>query len=91
MAPPEYYHKFVKGLRQRPRAEFVARKSGTWEDFHSDSAIIQHGHRRYVLVALAHHPDGEEMLRTIAVLADDLVAEGAHRSLRRARSAGGPS
>ena len=91
MSPPEYHHKFVRGLAQRPRVNFVARKSGTWEDFHADSALIQHGHRRYVLVALAHHPDGEEMLREIAPLADDLIENGDHRSLRGATTRGGPS
>ena len=56
----------------------------------ADSALIQHDHRRYVLVALAQHADGEAMLRDIAPLADDLVATGAHRSLQPARTGGGP-
>jgi beta-lactamase class A len=80
MAPPEYFHKFVGGLQERPGVEFVARKSGTWKTFHSDSALIRHGHARYVLVALADHPEGESMLRTLARIADDIIVAGDHRS-----------
>jgi beta-lactamase class A len=79
MGPPEYVHKFVAALRDRPGVRFVARKSGTWRSFHSDSALIQHHHRRYVLVGLAEAPDGEQLLRRLAVLADDLIARGEHR------------
>jgi beta-lactamase class A len=80
MAPPEYHHKFVAGLRGRRGVEFVARKSGTWATHHSDGALIQHGAARYVLAALADHPDGERMLRRLAAVVDDLVVEGRHRA-----------
>ncbi len=80
MTPPEYIHKFVKALWRRPRLEFVARKSGTWQDFHADSALIQHDRARYVLVGLSDHEDGEEMLRAVAPIADDVVTRGSHRS-----------
>lgn len=79
MAPPEYEHKFVKALRPRHRARFVARKSGTWKNFHADSAIVQHGARRYVLVALVEHEDGESWLQDVARIADDVIAKGSHR------------
>ena len=82
MAPPEYHHKFVAGLAGR-RLTFVARKSGTWHDFHSDSALVEHGSRRYVLAGLADHPDGESMLRELARIVDDLVMEGDHRRWMR--------
>lgn len=80
MAPPEYQHKFVAGLRGRRGVEFLARKSGTWASFHSDGALVQHGHVRYVLAALSDHPDGEGMLRRVAALADDITWEGRHRA-----------
>jgi len=79
MAPPEYFHKFVKSLQERPRLEFVARKSGTWQNFHADSVLIQHGPNRYVLVGLSDHEDGEQMLRDVAPVADDLIMAGQHR------------
>lgn len=79
MSPPLYHHKFVGALEDRPGLRFVARKSGTWRTFHSDSALIQHGHARYVLTALADHPDGGRMMRRVARAADDLIVAGAHR------------
>ncbi len=81
MAPPEYVHKFVKALDGRPRLEFVARKSGTWQNFHADSALIQHDMARYVLVGLSDAENGEELLRAVAPVADDIIVQGEHRSL----------
>ncbi len=37
---PRLKHKFVKGLKQRPREIF--RKSGTWRGHHSDAAMVVH-------------------------------------------------
>ena len=79
MAPPEHVHKFVKALRGRPRLEFVARKSGTWQNFHADSVIVQHGRARYVLVGLSDSADGEQLLQAVAPVADDLILAGQHR------------
>ncbi len=89
MAPPGYHHKFVGALERRPGIEFVARKSGSWSIFHSDSALIQHGHVRYVLAALAEHPDGENLMRRVAEVADDVVMAGEHRSFRARLAARG--
>jgi beta-lactamase class A len=82
MAPPEYFHKFVAALGGRRGVEFVARKSGTWRTFHADSAIVQHFSKRYVIVGLADHPDGEVMLRRVGRIVDDLIMAGEHRQPR---------
>jgi beta-lactamase class A len=79
MAPPEYIHKFVLALRGRSGLRFLARKSGTWEQFHSDSALIQHRSARYILVGLAEHPEGERLMQELARIADDIVVAGRHR------------
>jgi beta-lactamase class A len=79
MAPPDYVHKFFKALRDRPGLSFLARKSGTWEDFHSDSALVERDGRRYVIAALAAHPEGETMMMQIAEIADELIERGEHR------------
>src|SRR6185436_16307468 len=42
MSPPAHFHKFVGGLQGREGVIFLARKSGTWRNFHADSALIQH-------------------------------------------------
>ena len=79
MAPPEYVHKFYKALRKRPGVRFLARKSGTWQDFHADSALVQHGERSFILAAIAKHEDGEDMMERVARVADELIARGEHR------------
>jgi beta-lactamase class A len=89
MSPPAYHHKFVVALEGRRGVRFLARKSGTWQTFHSDSALIQHDHARYVLAALSDHPEGEWLLRTVARVADDVVMEGGHRSFQARAAARG--
>lgn len=89
MSPPDFHHKFVAALEGRRGVRFLARKSGTWQTFHSDSALIQHDHVRYVLAALSDHPEGEWLLRTVARVADDVVMEGGHRSFQARAAARG--
>lgn len=79
MNPPGVSHKFVAALQDRQGVRFLARKSGTFSRFHSDSALILHHSKTYVLVGLAELWDGERALRTVASVADDLIMEGAHR------------
>lgn len=79
MGPPEHHHKFVGALQDRPGVEFIARKSGTWRNFHSDSALIQHHAHRYVVVGIAEHWGGSALLKTLARLVDDLILQGPHR------------
>ena len=79
MGPPEYVHKFYLALGDLPGVTFVARKSGTWEDFHSDSALIEHAERRYIVVGLAAHEEGESMLQRVGEIADEVIEIGEHR------------
>jgi beta-lactamase class A len=72
LANPGIRHKFVKGLESRPGAA-IYRKSGTWRDFHADSALVEHGDHRYVIVGLAQHADGGEWLARLAAPLHDLV------------------
>jgi beta-lactamase class A len=78
MSPPRHHHKFVAGLADRPGVVFLARKSGTWRNYHSDSALIQHQGRIYALVAISEDKHGEDWMRDIAKIVDDIVMEGAH-------------
>ncbi len=79
MSPPAHNHKFVAGLQGRPGVVFLARKSGTWKNFHSDSALIQHDGRRYVAVALSELRRGEDVMRKVIGVLDDLVMDGSYR------------
>jgi beta-lactamase class A len=63
--------KFVKGLAGREVT--ILRKWGSWEDWLHDSAIIKGPHRKYILVALTHHPRGDEYLEQLARSVDDLL------------------
>ena len=73
LAHPAHEHKFVKGLKDR-KAEFrIYRKSGTWGQYHSDSAIVEHHGRRYIAVALAKSTQGERWLQKLIVALDDII------------------
>jgi beta-lactamase class A len=76
LSNPGIHHKFVKGLEARPGAR-IFRKSGTWREFHADSALVEFGDRRYIMVGIAEHPDGGEWLRKLAAPLHDLVVPGA--------------
>ena len=72
LSQPAIRHKFVKGLERRPGVE-IYRKSGTWQDFHADSALVEAGAHKFVMVGLAHHKDGGEWLVRLAAPMHDLV------------------
>jgi beta-lactamase class A len=65
MSEPGIEHKFVKGLEGHDELEMY-RKSGTWRDFHADSALVETGDQAYVMVALAHSPRGSAWLQHLA-------------------------
>ena len=72
LARPGIRHKFVKGLESRPGVT-IYRKSGTWQDFHADSALVETNGHKFVMVGLAHHKDGGEWLERLAAPMHDLV------------------
>jgi len=76
-ASPDIPHdpnKFVKGLSGRDVQ--LIRKSGSWEDWLHDSAVVTGDGRRYVLVALTKNPRGDEYLSALARAVDDFVRSG---------------
>ena len=75
---PAIEHKFVKGLRSVHPETRIYRKSGTWRQYHSDSAIIEHDGRRYIAVALAKSPQGGKWLSDLIVALDKLVFQSAN-------------
>jgi hypothetical protein len=52
---------------------YALRKWGTYEDWLHDSAIVEGHGRRYVLVGLTHHPQGEAYLEELARAIDELM------------------
>ena len=65
LGEPGIHHKFVKGLSDHPRAR-IYRKSGSWKHWHADSAIIEDGRSKYILVALAEDARGGRWLEDLA-------------------------
>ena len=51
----------------------LLRKWGSYEDWLHDTAIIEGPNRRYVLVALTHHPRGDDYLEDLAREVDDTM------------------
>jgi beta-lactamase class A len=64
---PEIAHdeiKFVKGLVGRNVQ--IIRKWGSWQHWLHDAAVIKGEGRYYILVALTHHPKGDDYLEELA-------------------------
>lgn len=73
MEDPELHHKFVNSLEKvAPKAKLF-RKSGSWHDFHADSILVWGPDRKYILVALTEDPDGETILRDLALKIDNII------------------
>jgi beta-lactamase class A len=73
LSHPEIHHKFVKGLEEIHPDARIYRKSGTWMQYHSDSAIVEHEGRRYIAVALANSPEGGTWLSQLIIALDHLI------------------
>lgn len=73
LGEPEIHHKFVKGLKALHPDSTFYRKSGTWQNFHSDSALIEHEGHRYIAVALSSNPEGGRWLSELIVAMDNLI------------------
>lgn len=75
MGNPQIKHKFVAGLAGRP-GSLIYRKSGTWENWHADCALVEREGKKYVAVALAESASGGSILSSLILRLDDLVVTG---------------
>lgn len=75
MVAPALHHKFVNTLDQVAPEAKVYRKSGTWKTYHADSALVwgENPRRRYILVALIEHPEGEQITRKLVRIVEKLL------------------
>jgi len=71
MGHPAIHHKFVLGLDARP-GSVIYRKSGTWQNWHADAAIVERDGKKYVAVALLESVTTGVLARLIVRL-DDLI------------------
>jgi beta-lactamase class A len=77
-ASPDLAHrddKFVRGLTGRDVQ--VLRKAGWWETWFHDTAIVTGPGRHYIVVALTHHPKGDDYLVDFAAAVDDAITRPA--------------
>ncbi len=81
---PGIHHKFVKGLESEYPGARIYRKSGSWRNWHADSAIVERDGRRYIAVALAEDPKGGDWLSHLIVRLDKAVFSTAPRTLASA-------
>ena len=72
LSRPGIDHKFVKGLKGIPGLE-ILRKSGTWKNFHADSALVHNRDQTYIIVGLANNGNGGTWLSQVAQPLNDLV------------------
>jgi len=69
---PHEENKFVKGLTGRKLE--ILRKSGSWQNWLHDTAVVSGAGRHYILVALTNHPRGDHYLEELARAVDDLLS-----------------
>jgi beta-lactamase class A len=85
LGDPAIHHKFVQGLENARPGSHVFRKSGTWQDYHADSALVERDGRRYIAVGLAKSPQGGKWLSRLIVAMDDLIFHPGSAAPRFAR------
>jgi beta-lactamase class A len=76
---PEIHHKFVKSLDRLDPDVDIYRKSGSWKQFHCDSALVfgENG-RRYIIVALIEDTAGSRICTNLVAKAELALGIGTH-------------
>jgi beta-lactamase class A len=69
---PGINHKLVRGLNSRSTSE-IYRKSGSWREYHADSALVVAGEHRYIMVVLVRDSRGERWIQQLAPALHDLA------------------
>ena len=65
MKDPALHHKFVNTLDKVAPNATIFRKSGSWRNYHSDSALVWGPERKYIIVALIDNDYGEQIIRNL--------------------------
>ena len=77
LSKPGIHHKFVRALEGVPGVR-IFRKSGTWKNYHADSALVEHDGRRFVMVAIAEDADGGDWLVRLGQRMHQIAMAGGH-------------
>lgn len=62
---PGINHKFVKGLQTIPGV-VIYRKSGSWKNFHADSALVEYEEHKYIIIGLSDAKSGGDWFSRLA-------------------------
>ena len=74
LAFPDLHDKFVSRLEQVVPPNYLYRKSGEFRTWYSDSILVwDRTWRRYILVSLVEHQQGEEILRQLLPRVEDIL------------------
>ena len=80
LGEPAIHHKFVGGLLHEAPEALIYRKSGSWREWHADSAIVEHDGRTYIAVGLARNARGGDWLKRLIVEFDGLILQSPVRT-----------
>lgn len=83
LSRPGIRHKFVQSLGAIPGLEMM-RKSGTWREYHSDSALVRYRGQSYIIVGLTQDENGGRWLASLARPIHDLAMTHARNARRLA-------
>jgi beta-lactamase class A len=75
LGDPGIQHKFVKGLAGYPDVK-IYRKSGSWQRWHGDSALVEAGKKKYIVVGLVEDSRGGAWLSTMIKPIHELMVSG---------------
>ncbi len=81
LSHPGINHKFVKGLAASHPEAKIYRKSGSWRQWHADSALIEANGYKYIAVALAENPQGGRWLTRMISPLHDLIVPSTYAEL----------
>ncbi len=70
---PALHHKFVSVLDNLAPKAKIYRKSGSWKNYHSDSALVWGPQRQYIIVALVEDGFGEQVTRNLVKPLDKVL------------------
>ncbi len=77
LVDPQLHHKFVNSLDKIAPNAKVYRKSGTWRNYHADSAlVVGEGDRKYILVALIEGNNGSQICKDLVYTAEKVLGLG---------------
>lgn len=72
LSKPGIKHKFVKGLSSIPGIH-IYRKSGSWKNYHADSALVEYEAYKYIVIGLSDASSGGKWMEKLAQPIHNLV------------------